>query len=49
MLISKRVPLLLIYRYSTSGISTLEARRIMQIPDGTAYPSPLYTEDHLKK
>jgi hypothetical protein len=30
-------------------ISTLEARRFMQIPDGVQYPSKTFTEDMLKK
>jgi len=31
------------------SLSILEARRIMQIPDGVVYPSKQFTEDHLKK
>ena len=31
------------------ALSILEARRIMQIPDGVIYPSKQFTEDHLKK
>jgi len=30
-------------------ISTLEARRFMQIPDGVQYPSKAFNEDMLKK
>jgi hypothetical protein len=35
--------------WSIRKISTLEARRFMQIPDGVQYPSKQFTEDMLKK
>ena len=35
--------------WSIRKITTLEARRFMQIPDGVQYPSKQFTEDMLKK
>jgi hypothetical protein len=37
------------YFVRSFSLSILEARRIMQIPDGVVYPSKQFTEDHLKK
>jgi hypothetical protein len=49
LLLTRHRPLPLFFAYPMFGISTLEARRIMQIPDGVVYPSKQYTEEMLKK
>lgn len=45
----RRVTPLTSYFVRSFSLSILEARRIMQIPDGVVYPSKQFTEDHLKK
>lgn len=49
LLLRRQQTALITHFVRSFSLTILEARRIMQIPDGVVYPSKQFTEDHLKK